>query len=231
MRRSSILRFGPSFGPYTLLALAMSLLLFVYAPLQQMLDWDSPLAGRILFGLVLAAGAYASLGNRTQLTLVFVLGLPPFALVWVEALVPAVSNVPGLALATVFLIYTTGTILRAIMTTANVTSDTIAGGIAIYLLVAVIFALLYSIVGSYDPDAFAFPEGIALPRDPHAASKEGSVLLYFSLVTISSLGYGDVVPNSPIARSLAGAEATFGQVYLTVLVARLVGLHVSRRGS
>jgi hypothetical protein len=52
-------------------------------------------------------------------------------------------------------------------------------------------------------------------------------VLYFSLATLTTLGYGDIVPTSAVSRMLASVEAVVGQLYLTVLVARLVGLHIA----
>ena len=57
---------------------------------------------------------------------------------------------------------------------------------------------------------------------------QGSLALYYSLVTISTLGYGDVVPTSGVSRMLAAAQAVTGQTYLAVLVARLVGLQIAQ---
>jgi hypothetical protein len=53
-------------------------------------------------------------------------------------------------------------------------------------------------------------------------------MLYFSLVCITTMGYGDIVPVAPLARSLSVIEGVFGQLYLAVMIARLVGLHISR---
>ncbi len=54
---------------------------------------------------------------------------------------------------------------------------------------------------------------------------------YFSFETLTTLGYGDIVPRSPAARMLATIEAVMGQIYLTVLIARLVGLHIAHASS
>jgi hypothetical protein len=102
---------------------------------------------------------------------------------------------------------------------SDVTFGLISGAIAIYLLIGVIFANLYGMVALIDPSAFSGAvEGAA------AASIR---FYYFSMVTITTLGYGDVLPINEVARGLAALEAILGQIYLTVLVARLVGMNIS----
>ena len=66
-----------------------------------------------------------------------------------------------------------------------------------------------------------------LLRLPDRADYADPDFYYYSLVTLTTLGYGDITPLEPMARGLAALEAVIGPVYLTVLVARLVGMHIS----
>jgi hypothetical protein len=105
----------------------------------------------------------------------------------------------------------------------SVTSNMIFGAIVAYLLAAVGFAYLFEVevLERLQPGAFSgIPEGAS-------AEALGDALLYFSLVTLTTLGYGDIVPRSGVARPLAVLEGVFGTLYLAVMIARLVGLHIA----
>lgn len=112
-----------------------------------------------------------------------------------------------------------------IFRTDEVDGDTIAGSISVYLLLASLFAVVFTIVGNLNPDAFRMPGDLAAPDGSMGPDR---VMVYFSLTTITTLGYGDITPRGEMARSLSNLEALLGQVYLTVLVARLVGRNLSR---
>jgi hypothetical protein len=213
--------------PYTLLALSLATLLFLW-PIV-LARGGGEIAGRILFAVVLLAGAYANSEKRHRLILVIVLGLPAFALNWFEAIAPGRFNLAELIFSTIFLTYTTYTVLDHILRTTRVTTDTISGGIAVYLLIAILFALLFTIFETMMPGSFRLPDDVALSGNLHLSQSEGSVFLYLSMVTLTTLGYGDIVPLTAPSRALVGMEATIGQLYLTILVARLVGLHVTSR--
>ncbi len=91
------------------------------------------------------------------------------------------------------------------------------GALSVYLLLGVIWALLFALLRLFDGSALANVTGA--PGQPGATGE----LLYFSYVTLTTLGYGDVAPSSPLARSLAILEAVNGQLFLAVLIASLIG--------
>ena len=99
--------------------------------------------------------------------------------------------------------------------------DSIQGGIAIYFLSGLLWAFFYQMLLLFDSEAILFSD--------HAMGGF-SDMIYFSFVTITTLGYGDITPVSRMAKNLALLEAVWGQTYLAVLVARLVGLHLSGSG-
>ena len=88
---------------------------------------------------------------------------------------------------------------------------------AVYFLIGFLWSFLYIVVTISDPGSISFPDSELIPGE----------IFYFSFVTLTTLGYGDITPESMMARNLTIIEATIGQIYLTVLVARLVGLHIS----
>jgi len=96
------------------------------------------------------------------------------------------------------------------------------GAVLLYLLIALTFMALYLFVGLLIPKAFS---GIVFEDNTALASS----LIYFSFVTLTTVGYGDIVPIHPIARTLCNLESIFGQLYPATLLARLVTLEVEGR--
>jgi len=96
-----------------------------------------------------------------------------------------------------------------------VTVHRVQGAVAAYLLLGLAWSLAYDLVASYDAGAFT---------GPASAAGDGTRFAYFSFVTLTTVGYGDVTPVHPAARSLAMAEALTGQLYPAILLARLVSL-------
>ncbi len=111
-------------------------------------------------------------------------------------------------------------ILRDILFCQPITADTIRGGICVYFLIGFVWALLYGIVASFDPQAFSQP---LIGRESY------SRVIYFSFVTLTTLGYGDILPVSPLATMLTNLEAIIGQMYPAILISILVGGYLSQR--
>ncbi len=111
-------------------------------------------------------------------------------------------------------------ILRDILLCQRITADTIRGGICVYFLIGFVWALLYGIVTSFDPQAFS---------QPLIGGESYSKVIYFSFVTLTTLGYGDIIPVSPLATMLTNLEAIIGQMYPAILISILVGGYLSQR--
>ncbi len=124
-----------------------------------------------------------------------------------------------------FFCYIAGLILADIFRAKMVTLDIIAAGVSVYLFFGNLCGFVYAIIGRVDPGAFTIPEATASYLGDNLADV-GSAM-YFSFVTLTTLGYGDITPINSFARSLAFLEAATGQIYLTVLIASLVGVHIS----
>ncbi len=116
-------------------------------------------------------------------------------------------------------------LLGFILQQTRVDTDTIFAALCIYLMLGIMWAFLYSLLELFQPDAFFYAQQQA--QQMRFGSEGTSPALYFSYVTMTTLGYGDIVPVSAAARSLATLQAICGQLYLTVLVAWLVGQHVA----
>lgn len=111
---------------------------------------------------------------------------------------------------------------RDLLTTPQVTIDTVRGGISIYLLIGLVWALFYGMVATVDSQAFSPPLEI---EDSYLRT------LHFSFTTLTTLGYGNIVPVSDVALVLTNLQAIVGQMYPSVFIGILVGSYLSKRAS
>jgi hypothetical protein len=118
-----------------------------------------------------------------------------------------------------FFAYMIVNILVFIYKQDKVTRDLVTGAVVVYLLMAIMWTFIYRVIETVHPGSFTIPT-----TDIHERMR----LIYFSLVTITTLGYGDIVPKTSLATSLATLEAVVGQLYLVTTVALLVGVQVSQ---
>lgn len=130
------------------------------------------------------------------------------------------SGYPVLAFA--FITYISGLILHKVFFGTNdVTTDTIVGSIAVYLMMGLAWAFSFLFLEQAQPGSF-------LRGDEPLAGSPIDVYVGFSFVTLTTLGYGNIHPVTDQANALAYSEAIFGQLYLTILVARLIGMHLAQ---
>jgi ion channel len=113
--------------------------------------------------------------------------------------------------------------LRFILRAPRVDFEVLCAGIATYLMLGLLWSFAYILVDRLVPDSFIFTVGPVSSR-----SMNDFNALYFSFTTLSTIGYGDIIPVSGVARMLAMAEAVFGMFYVTLLIARLVSLYSSQ---
>lgn len=135
----------------------------------------------------------------------------------------AASNVTVLALSAVFLAFLIWAFLRDLLAGERDTSERVFAALTAYLCIGLLFALIYAHIYFRDPSAFRVPDGL-VPTGGGSESLTVPSFTYFSFVTLTTLGYGDFVPLSEQARSLAWLEAIIGQLYLAVMVGGLVGV-------
>ena len=121
-----------------------------------------------------------------------------------------------LLLLLLFFIMTLKVAAKQALFSGEITVNSIVGSICIYLLLGLIWALLYALISQYIPDAFS---GINNPEWKQAFPD----FVYFSFVVLTTLGFGDLPPVSPIARFLVSMEAIFGVFYMAIVVSSLVG--------
>ena len=123
----------------------------------------------------------------------------------------------GLGGYALFLFISVWAMIGKIFTQTHITLDIIRGGIAVYFLLGIFWAVLYHLLQQFDPLALAISN----------YDGEFSTILYFSFTTLTTTGCGDIAPLTTQARILAIIESTIGQIYMTVLIARLMGLHLT----
>jgi hypothetical protein len=205
--------------------------LIVFIFLGQFLGADDE--GFTLYDLlttaVLVMGAYSASGKKSSLVIALAIFLPAVALIWLDHFDPTTSYaLPRHILAILFFTYIGFTLLVHALRAERVTFDKICAALCSYLLIGMIFASLYSLLEFLDPGTF-LAGGEMIPQgDPRAFYGSGmGQAIYFSFTTLTTLGYGDLTGGTPVAKNLSVLEAIIGQIYLVVLVARLVGLEVS----
>ncbi|MDJ0906134.1 MAG: ion channel [Woeseiaceae bacterium] len=123
--------------------------------------------------------------------------------------------------AALFIVIAVWCVATQVFTSQDITIDRVIGAITLYLLFGVLWAIAYAVIEQVDRGSFA---GITKPL-VHGWSSDW---LYFSFVTMTTLGYGDITPVSATARTFAYLQAVFGQFYITILVAGLVGAYITK---
>jgi uncharacterized membrane protein len=178
---------------------------------------------------VLILGAYSASKKKSSLVIALAIFVPAVALVWLDHFDESSSyTLPRYILSMLFFMYIGGTILSHVLKAERVTFDKICAALCSYLLLGVIFAILYSLMEFLDPGMFLTGGKVIVQGDPGAFYGEGmGQAIYFSFTTLTTLGYGDIAGATPVAKNLSVLEALIGQIYLVVLVARLVGLEIS----
>ena len=169
----------------------------------------------LLFATVIAASKALHL-RWIAATLATVSGVVLFAGLLVEH---RVIYLPVVALFTIYLAYTIGVVLRRMVIVSEIDADILCGAATIYLLIGVVWAMTYWLIYELDKGAFsAAPELAVPPYDLHE-------FLYYSFSTLTSLGMGDITPVNRFAQIWTTLETATGNLYVAVLVARLVSLY------
>ena len=180
---------------------------------------------RVFFILVLVAAVFSLGGRRHHSATALGLAIPTALSQAVVLTLPSSRTLLiAVACALVFTAYVTVVVLAAVLRGGKVTGDKIAGAICVYLLLGLAWAMIYGLVALVQPGSFHTPVDAHLVE--HAATRAEYGFIYFSFATLTTLGYGDITPASSFARMFAWMEAVVGQLYIAILVARLVALQI-----
>jgi len=196
---------------------ATLLLLLLFFPVIKYFELTGlELTLNAIITLILIASIHAVSDNRRNLLLSLAMIAPAIIFSWTDRFFP--SQFYEL-IAPIFLVMAFGfvavSILRFALQAGRVDAAKVDAAICVYLLIGVIWQYFFIFLNNVIPGSFA---------NPRLAYSD---FLYFSFVTLTTLGYGDITPLNGPAQALAYTEAILGQLYLTILVARLVGLYIT----
>jgi len=192
------------------------------------------LATRILFdgmfALVLLGVVFVIFGQRWERKLALVLGLPMFAVYLAHYVLPDRMRVASALLFNAFMIAFVGlavaVILRDLFRKSVIRGDDVLGAVSGYLLGGVVWGNLYVVLQLLAPSSFAVQPEIAWQlQERHLLH---AMFNFFSFATLTSLGYNDITPVTPFANTLTWLEVMFGQFYMAVVVAQLVGMRLAQ---
>jgi hypothetical protein len=205
-------------GPYPLLIL-LFITIFIVSPLLSARLID-PIVFQTVFWLIIAAGAF-NFDSRQPLRLIaLAVSIISIASQWIVPIILGrtiveVELVVSIGMLSVFLLL----MIKRFLVANRAWEHRIAGAVAVYLLLGLMWARVYEFVALLSPRAFNVPAGESL---------DSSSMVYFSFVTLATLGYGDFSPVNIVARYLAVLEAIAGQLYLVITISRLVSERFSK---
>jgi len=214
LKRSRFRRFSTV---QLLIALAV---LLIAAPFVEELEGGHLILSS-LFSLVLLAAVFAVANRKRSLAIALVIAIPAITARWINQFRPdLVHPAVFLVCALVLLAFVIGHLLYFILHAPVVNAEVLCASIAAYLMLGLMWTVAYWLVDQLTPGgAFSFNTGRG------AQSMNGFTGFYFSFITLSTVGYGDITPVSQAARWLAAMEAMTGLLYVAVLIARLVSLY------
>jgi hypothetical protein len=203
------------------LSILLPLLVIIVFVLPVLLTPDSTgrLVADLAFSALLVAGAFTAAASRGVRFAVVAFTAAALLVRWAAAVSPSHALAIGREASTLTLL-----LLFAMVVAARsyrpgpVTHHRIQGAIAVLLLLGLVWANAYELLYLIHPDAYSGAVGNA---------PGFQTWIYYSFVTLTTMGYGDITPVHPVARSLAISEALSGQLYIAVTLARLMALHVS----
>ena len=208
----------------TVQLLVALVVLFISAPFVEELKGGGLILS-VLFSLVLLAAVFAVADRKRTLAIALVLALPAITARWINFFQPRVVHpTVFLVCALLLLAFVIGHLLHFILHARVVTTEVLCASIAVYLMLGLTWTVAYWLVDQLTPGgAFSFNTSRG------AQSMNGFTGFYFSFITLSTVGYGDITPVSHAARWLAAMEAMTGLLYVAVLIARLVSLYSSAK--
>src|SRR3954454_2133745 len=203
------------------LLVALALLFFFFPFVEEVKGGDIIVS--ILLSLVLLSAVLAVADRKRVFFIALVLAIPAIAGRWInhfwpDMVPPPVFLIAGLALIT----FVVANLLRFVLRAPSVNTEVLCASISAYLMLGLLWTVAYWLVAQVTPNAFAFNTATGTKE-----TMGGFNAFYFSFITLSTVGYGDITPVSRIARWLAAMEAMTCMLYVAVLIARLVALYSS----
>jgi hypothetical protein len=180
----------------------------------------------LVFSLLMVAGVM-SMSRKTAVRVTAgMIAAIAITLRWLRLAVPTPTiEILGSIAVLSFMIMLTVVTLTKVFSKGRVTAHRVKGAIAVYLLIGLTFAVLYGLLDLLLPNAFNLPA-----TAENISSVRQELMTYFSFITLTTLGYGDITPTHEVTRMFAIMEGLFGQLYPATLLARLVSLSLMNQG-
>jgi voltage-gated potassium channel Kch len=208
--------------PFKFRFLTIAIILwFVLFPFLEGRDFGLVILNVLTSSIVLF-GIYAVSQTKRTVSIGLALGLPWFVISWIDILISPLPQIVILfssLLLILFLAFTAITILLFILRSKEISGDILYGAVCIYFLIGGTWSSIYMLLEKIEPGSIINNvSGIINLSD----------LLYFSYITLTTLGYGEIIPVTAAARSLAIIEAIVGVMYIAIIISRLVGLFIAK---
>jgi hypothetical protein len=202
------------------LLVALALLFFCFPFVEEVKGGDVIVS--ILLSLVLLSAVVAVADRKGVFFIALLLAIPAIGGRWINHFRPDLVPPPVFLTAGLVLIaFVVANLLRFVLRAPSVNVEVLCASISAYLMLGLLWTVAYWLVDQLTPGAFAFDANV------ERQSIHGFNAFYFSFITLSTVGYGDITPVSKVARMLAAMEAMTGLLYVAVLIARLVALYSS----
>ena len=201
--------------------------MLLFIPTLATAEWLSTVS-RLLFSFTMASSLYLVARDGKELLIGGIIFVPTLTTKWMlaTAFSPETQLLSYCALQVIFISYIMRILYQRLLSVRTVNQEVIYASIVLYLLFGICLTLIYFAIVVMEPSAFG-GKIVLDASDAHSTSKVLQELIYFSLVTQTTLGYGDLSPTLGAARIIASFQAILGQLALAVVVARLVGIATS----
>ncbi|MBK5278191.1 MAG: hypothetical protein JJE09_04930 [Bacteroidia bacterium] len=205
------------------LLIYITIALFVWIPLADYSDeWWSFLISELFFNMIILAGVFSVL-TRWRKQLIFI------SIATLTSLLRIVSffthlqwaQMTGYFFAILFLIHLANLVLQHIFKEGPVNFYRIQGSIIVFMVIGIVYAFVYTLLESFHPGSFTITEPSQSYKNLYAQ------FLYFSFATMTTLGFGDMIPTQSIGKSLVIFQGMIGLLYPVIMIARLVSLELS----
>ena len=195
--------------------------LFVTLPFVETIR-EGTLIESILLSLVLISAVLAIAASKQVLVIAILLAFPALLGRWIHEFRPDIMPPEVFLIGAIFFVlFVIMNLLRFVLNARSVTTEVLCASISAYLLLGLLWTFAYWLVSELVPNAFSFSGS--------DTSLKGFNGMYFSFITMSTVGYGDITPVAKVARVLAAMQAVTGLLYVAVLIARLVSMQTTSK--
>ena len=223
VKRLKLIRTGPDMQRALLntnIVLLIALLVLIF--LMPVVPLDVPVISRILLSLVVVSGLFAAEFSKSLFRFLLFFALVVVGVNVLGLLLPESASLDFLtfSLDTIFFILITIALITQVAGAKRVNTSTLLCAVNSYLLIGLSLSMLFILLALLAPQSFNLSGEVA---------HKFSTFVYYGFVTLTTLGYGDILPVTPLARSLASFTALFGQLYLVIIMAFLIGKYLNAK--